>query len=421
MKTAAFVTMTALAALMVATPGVVTQQAEAKIKVATAKANNIKPRIKVVRPRVRLKLNTKQLAGKTQNGPTSQNTKTRTTKKTVKPTATNFTLLQQRSAADRLAFENQNPGFATAIRELERIIGGNDLGGIDVSSLVELDVASLDLPFSVDGLGDDDSEASPFPPGFVSPVPDPSNPGGIGGFDPTDVLPDKPSNSVTDTADAFRVTQGSIDDAANGIASDKIDTRPDGTQTVRAEDTDGTNDAQSGYGDWRVENGTAVRRGTKVHYDGTVALVEERRGPGGSSRHVREHNAGNPIKPTYSESYVNDQNGRPIAGGRTPAGVNPSETPNPDAPGKTVTPPNCGSYDCNRARKGYKLNPGVVASGGIRVNPGPNDGSQGIVAQAPRTNEKYRKKAVTNPGTEPQDEGNGNGPFGDHTPILVIE
>jgi len=416
MKTATFATMTALAALMVATPGIVTPQAEAKIKVATAKANNIKPRIKVVRPRVRLKLNTKQLAAKTQNGPTSQNTKTRTTRKTVNPTTTNFTLLQQRGAADRFAFENQNPGFATAIRELENIIGGNDLGGIDVSGLVGLDVASLDLPFGVDGLGDDNSEASPFPPGFVSPVPDPSSPGGIGGFDPTDVLPDKPSNSVTDTANAFRVTQDSIDDAANGTASDKPDRYTgDINKTYRS----GEENRQVYYQRLARDDGgyeqnfsvwTSNDPDNLSHFD---------------NRHVYNEN-GDLV--THDSQWYNEEgvevrhrecDGAGCVDSRDTSGT--TQLANPDAPGKTVIPPNCGSHDCNEARKGHKLNPGVVASGGTRVNPGPDDGSQGIVAQAPRTNKTWRNKAVTNPGTETLDEGNGNGPFGDHTPILVIE
>ena len=438
MKSATFATMTALAALLVATPGIVTPQAEAKMKAA-----NIKPRIKVVRPKVRIRLNTKQLTAKTQNGPTSQNTAARTTNKTVKPTTafTNSALLQQRSASDRFAFENQSPNFSAAIKELEGVIGVDDLGGTDISGLADLDVAALDPLLGIPGLGtSDETGNSPIPPGFESRLVDPSTVGGVDsgifGF-----ISNTHKGDTPDTGHVA-VTPGSIGSAVGGVAGDK--------------DNEGSASRRTPYGNFRgsQEGHRTDHRGEDKGYrvfwtdpDGTqhMELRVVSSDGGDHTRHTETTPAtvttrdGNTYTTTVQEPGSTETTGETggdednaqvvrtgshiesDAGDTQTEDTSTTELRNPDAPGGEYIPVYCGSHECNEARKGHRLGPNEVTAGGTRALPADPAGNQGgIVADAPRTNDNWRRVATTNPGSEHHDTGDNRRTKTNNDQILII-
>ena len=394
MKTATIAAVTALAALIVAAPGVSTVDAQAGVKI---KANNkIKPRIRV-KPKIRVRVNTKRLLRKKQ-------TETQTARRPAVPNTARQPV-RPLIASDSPGFAH-DPALDAAIAELGRNLADIDIGDADVSEIARIDVAAVDLAFPVHGLDDDAPDADTPSVGLRRPG------GEQAGWDPNDVLP---GNGNRPETGHLTVHDFSARDAADSTTAQ------------------GKPDQYTGEIDksWRDDEGNLVEYQRSSTSSGNYTETTTRWFSSDASDQSRSTtfklvDAG---VVTYSSYEQTDRNGRTTYG-RYCTGANcteerhPSEgvaeRTNPDAPGGEVIPVNCGSVHCNEARKGK----GLVLTGqpGARVlTADPSDPQNSTVGNAPRTDSYWREAATTNPGTEPTDTGDGGPVKTSNDQILVLD
>ena len=416
MRTIALTTTAALAAFMLASPTFTPPADAAKVRVNGVK---VKPRIRV-RPQIKVRINKKRLirkaatpANQTPQVPEGKQPQNRTTTITTSPGKT---------PAQRFSTIDPHGPIADALQDAMERFGAGDLNNFDAEDVISLDRFAVGLSLGDDVLDSDKDEGD-----VNDAIAGLQPPGGRTGsmFDPNDVLPqdnDKPDTSLV------AVTPGSIDAARNGIAG-TVDVSNDpktNTTKIVTDDSVIINRTTPTADD----RGTVSQREVYDRSDGTVTVLTVVRHPeegGGTwtrytdSSRSTVHNSGfisreaanrDPFERYPAAPQSNNSDDNPFR--------RYDDRVDPDSAGGSVIPVNCGSVACNEARKGKGLR--LTGNPHSQVlTPDPAEDTGGTVGNAPYTGKYWRDAATTNPGSEPQDPGDGQPVQTSKTQVLIID